>query len=787
MTEKPVARPTQTSTHWGAYHAEVKDGQLVAMRPLAEDPDPSPIGNSIPRAITDVCRIRRPAVRQSFLREGIGADRAGRGREPFVEVSWPQAIDLVARELTRVRETHGSQAIFGGSYGWSSAGRFHHAQGQIHRFLNTIGGYSFSVNSYSLAAAEVIAPHVVTDLMKLFTQTTTWPSIAEHTELVVSFGGIPLKNSQVNAGGVGRHTTLEWLERCATNGVQFVNIGPLRDDVADFLQPQWLPTKPNTDTALMLGLAHTLLTDGSHDREFLARYCVGFERFEPYLTGASDGQPKDAAWASGICGLSEADIKDLARRMRRRRTFINVSWCVQRGDHGEQPYWMAVVLAAMLGGIGRPGEGFGFGYGAVARVGNPSHTLAGPTLPQGRNPVSDFIPVARIADMLLHPGEPFDYNGRKLTYPQIRLIYWAGGNPFHHHQDINRLLLAWRQPETIIAQEQFWNAHARHADIVLPATTMVEREDIGMAAGDNSLLAMRRCIDSVGEARDDYSIFAALAKRLGVEQAFTEGRTASQWIAHLYEQCRERNAASGHRLPSFAEFWQQGIVALPEPEHPVVFLEEFRRDPAAHPLPTPSGRIEIFSERIAGFGYDDCLGHPAWFAPCEWLGSPLAEKYPLHLISNQPTTRLHSQLDHGNVSRTSKIHDREPLSMNPLDASERGLTSGDVVRVFNDRGQCLAGLIVTDRVRRGVIQIATGAWYCPLQPGEIGSLEIHGNPNVLTPDKGTSRLAQGPSAQSTLVQVQAFREPLPPMTAFEPPLFVDGSIEPSPPEASPPA
>jgi biotin/methionine sulfoxide reductase len=190
-------------------------------------------------------------------------------------------------------------------------------------------------------------------------------------------------------------------------------------------------------------------------------------------------------------------------------------------------------------------------------------------------------------------------------------------------------------------------------------------------------------------------------------------------------------------------------------------------------LLTPSGKIEIYSSKIDSFGYDDCPGHPVWLEPCEWLGSKLSKKHPLHLITNQPKTRLHSQYDNGGCSLKSKISGREPVSINPIDAAHRGITNGDIVRIFNHRGTCLAGAIVTDDVMPNVVQISTGAWYDPLIPGEPGSLDVHGNPNVLTIDKGTSKLAQGPSAMSALVEVELFKDDLPPIKIFTPPEVQD--------------
>jgi biotin/methionine sulfoxide reductase len=765
----------RTFTHWGAYDVEVDDGAIVAVHPLSEDPDPSAIGKSFENAVHHPNRVLQPAVRKGWLERGPEAHGGGRGAEPFVTVSWDKALDLVASELGRVKALHGNEAIFAGSYGWASAGRFHHAQSQIHRFLNQFGGYTYSVNSYSTAAAQVIMPHVVgLKFLDMLDTMTAWPVIAEHSELVVMLGGIPLKNAQVNPGGIGRHVTRGWLQRCRENGVEFVNVSPLEEDAADFLEAEWLPVRPNTDTALLLGLAHTVFVEGLHDEAFLDAYCVGFDRFVPYLTGDSDGTPKDAEWAAGICEIPAETIRTLARRMATKRSLVTLAWSLQRGDHGEQPYWMATVLAAMLGQIGLPGGGIGYGYAADAGVGNPVRRMSGLTLPQGENAVEAFIPVARITDMLLEPGAPFDYNGRKLHYPDIRIVYWCGGNPFHHHQDLNRLAKAWQRPETVIVHEPWWNPLARHADIVLPATTALERNDIGRASNDAHIYAMHQAVLPVGEARNDHDIFAGLATRLGFEERFTEGRTEMEWLRHLYDVFRQQAARERIELPDFDTFWETSEIELPTQDNERVLFGDFRAQPLEHPLSTPSGRIEIFSDTIDGFEYEDCAGHPRWFEPAEWLGADEARRHPLHLVSNQPTTRLHSQLDLGKVSVANKVRDREPVLIHPHDAAARGIADGDVVRLFNDRGECLAGARVRKSVRPGVVVLATGAWYDPQTPS---GLERHGNPNVLTLDKGTSRLAQGPSAHTTLVEMERIDGDVPEVEAFEIPSILPDQPE----------
>ncbi|NBO89994.1 MAG: Asp-tRNA(Asn)/Glu-tRNA(Gln) amidotransferase GatCAB subunit C, partial [Betaproteobacteria bacterium] len=361
-----------------------------------------------------------------------------------------------------------------------------------------------------------------------------------------------------------------------------------------------------------------------------------------------------------------------------------------------------------------PGAGYNYALGSLAHYGHRYNTVGVTALPQGRNGVKAFIPVARIADMLLHPGEPFDYDGARHVYPHIKLAYWAGGNPFHHHQDLRRLRDAFCQLDTFIVNEISWTATARHADIVFPATMTLEREDIGGTPTDPLLVAMHRVVPPAGQARNDYDIFTALADRLGQREAFTEGRDARGWLRHLYERTRTQLLEQGHDAPDFDTFWAQGEFRLPQQADDGGVLRAFRHDPKAHPLKAPSGKIQICSQRIASFGYADC--------------------------------RLH-----------------------PDDAQARGIADGDIVRLFNDRGACLACAQVTPDVMVGVVQLPTGAWYDPVDMSQAQPLCVHGNPNVLTQDIGTSSLAQGCSGQLAAVQVERFDGPLPPIRAFEPP------------------
>ena len=738
------------------------------MEAHASDPDPSPLNDNIAASLNGKARILRPAIRKSWL-EGTPGER---GRDAFVEVEWDFALDTIANELTRVRADFGNEAIFAGSYGWSSAGRFHHAQSQLKRFLNTIGGFVRSEGNYSYNAALVAMPHIVGDSFRRHVvEATRWTVIAEHTDLVVAFGGLAMRNMQICDGGASRHRMADNLAACVKNGVRFVNFSPLKTDVDGSTQAEWLAPRPGTDTAVMMGLAHTLMSEGLHDLDFLNRYTVGFDRVAAYLNGEADGIAKDADWAAELSGLDAERIRTLAREMASKRTMISCAASLQRADWGEQPLWMTVTLAAMLGQIGLPGGGYTIGYAVNAHVGNITRPFRWGVLPQGDNPIETYIPVAMITELLLNPGKTYRYDGQTLTFPDTRLVWWAGGNPFHHHQDLNLLRQAFQQPETIIVNEINWTATARHADIVLPSSAPQERMDFGGGQTDNILVPMSKFADPPGEVRTEFDVYCDLAERLGTHDAFTQGRSEEDWLRHMWAETQEAASAHGTPIPAWDDFIQGDIVEIPDPAPDQVFLAEFRRDPVTHARPTPSGKIELYSETVAAFGLADCAGHATWNPPRD-LASGLAQTHPLALVSGQPGTRLHSQFDNGALSRSGKIKDREPVLVNPKDAEVRGIADGDVVELFNKRGRCLAGAKVTSDVAEGVVFLWTGAWYDPdLDSPEC--LDRHGNPNVLTHDERTSEFSQSPASHSAYVDARKWQGEAPPVRAFDPPNFED--------------
>lgn len=772
MTEQKTT-PGITANHWGPGLVTLDNDQLK-VQGHPDDPDPSKINDNIPGALLGKSRIRRPAVRESYLKHGPGKTGADstygeRGSEKFIEVSWEKAFELITAELLRVKNEYGNKAIYAGSYGWSSAGRFHHAQGQLKRFLNSIGGFVRSEGNYSYNAAIVLLPYIVGNFNQHIKQATRWTTVKESGELVVMFGGIPLRNAQVSGGGIAQHKLRDDLLACAEAGVEFINFSPLKTDALAELNAEWLAPRPGSDNAIMMGLAHTLLTKNLYDKDFVERYSVGFDQVADYLLGKNDGVVKDAQWAAEQSDIPAERLIELAEQMSSKRTLICTAVSLQRADYGEQPLWMTVVLAAMLGQIGLPGGGFGMGYAADASIGVVDRPIHWPSLAQGHNAVSTFIPVAMVSDMLLNPGTQYHYNGQQLTFPDIKLVWWAGGNPFHHHQDLNRLRQAFQQPETIIVNEINWTATAKHADIVLPVASSLERNDIGAGTQDRAVIPMPQQLPPQFESRTEYEIYCELEKRLGLNTDFSGNLTEMQQLEKMWSNLRAKARRIKRELPDLEQFLQSGeILYFDDPAPNSVYLADFRKDPESHALKTPSGKIELFSETIASFNYPDCPGQPTWIPPREWLGSA-TEEHPLHLISGQPKTRLHSQLDEGAYSKSKKIKGREPVLIHPNDAQARGIVDGDIVVLHNTRGQCLAGAKVTEDVRPGVVFLWTGAWYDP-DLSHNAHQDRHGNPNVLTHDLRTSALSQGPAAQSALVQLKRFDGELPEVKAFVPPL-----------------
>ena len=300
---------------------------------------------------------------------------------------------------------------------------------------------------------------------------------------------------------------------------------------------------------------------------------------------------------------------------------------------------------------------------------------------------------------------------------------------------------------------------------MLPATTPLERDDLMLNRPDPVLLYMSQRHAPLGQARDDYDVFADIAEQFGQRDAFTENRSTEAWLRYLWDEAGQVAQAHGFSLPAFDMFRETGRFDVPGGEDARYAFKDFVADPEAHPLATETGKLTLAHQGIAAMDLADCPGHPAWIPPIE--GAPL-EAGQFHLISGQPDTRLHGQNDQGSVSLASKRQGREVATLHPDAAAQIGVAAGDIVKLSSPRGACLCAVGLSDQMRVDCISLPTGAWYDPQEiDGEV--IEVHGNPNALTIDKGCSSLSQGTMAHTCVVRAEAWTAPLPPLSITHPP------------------
>ncbi|EKO3953446.1 trimethylamine-N-oxide reductase TorA [Vibrio fluvialis] len=777
-----------SGSHWGAFRAQIYGGKVQAIKPLETDKHPTDMLNGIKGIIYSPSRVRYPMVRLDWLKKHKYSAET-RGNNRFIRVTWDEAIDLFYRELERVQKQYGPWALHAGQTGWNQTGAFHNCTAMMQRAVGMHGNYITKVGDYSTGAGQTIMPYVLGST-EVYAQGTSWTEILEHSDNIILWANDPVKNLQVG-WNCETHQSFGYLdqlkEKIAKGEVNVVSVDPVKNKTQRFLQNDHLYINPQTDVAFMLAVAHVLYTEDLYDKKFISTYCLGFDDFIQYVLGnTKDKIERTPEWAAKICGVTPESIRDFARMLVKGRTQLLFGWCIQRQEHGEQPYWMGAVLAAMIGQIGLPGGGISYGH-HYSGIGVPSTGFAGPggfprNLDQGAKPKwdnNDFngysrtIPVARWIDAILEPGKKINHNGNTVTLPGFKMMVISGNNPWHHHQDRNKMKRAFQKLETVVTIDFNWTATCRFSDIVLPACTQWERNDIdsyGSYSG-KGLIAMHRLVDPMFQSRTDFEIMTELTRRFGRHEEFTRGMDEMEWLRSLYNDCKKANEGK-FEMPEFDEFWEQSVLEFGEGK-PWVRHADFRKDPEINALGTPSGFIEITSRKIGRYGYEHCQEHPMWFEKTERShGGPGSDKYPFWLQSCHPDKRLHSQMCESEAFRaTYAVQGREPVYINPMDAKAKGIKEGDLVRVFNGRGQLLAGAVLSDSYPRGVIRIEEGAWYGPLSEKE-GAICTYGDPNTLTLDLGTSELAQATSANTCIVDFEKFTGKVPPVTSFGGPIEV---------------
>ncbi|EHE6968232.1 trimethylamine-N-oxide reductase TorA, partial [Vibrio parahaemolyticus] len=775
-----------TGSHWGAFRAHIYAGKVQEIKPLELDKNPTEMLNGIKGIIYSPSRVRYPMVRLDWLKKHkYSADTRGNNR--FIRVTWDEALDLFYRELERVQKEYGPWALHAGQTGWNQTGSFNNCTAHMQRAVGMHGNFITKVGDYSTGAGQTIMPYVLGST-EVYAQGTSWSEILENSDNIILWANDPVKNLQVG-WNCETHESFKYLaelkEKVAKGEINVLSVDPVKNKTQRYLENDHLYINPMTDVAFMLAVAHVLYNENLYDKKFIDTYCLGFEEFIQYVQGKTkDKVEKTPEWAAAICGVKADKIREFARMLVSGRTQILMGWCIQRQEHGEQPYWAAAVVAAMVGQIGLPGGGISYGH-HYSSIGVPSTGFAGPggfprNLDQGMKPKwdnNDFngysrtIPVARWIDCLLEPGKEINYNGGKVKLPDFKMMVISGCNPWHHHQDRNRMKKAFRKLQTVVTIEFAWTATCRFSDIVLPACTQWERNDIDVygSYSNKGLIAMHRLVDPLFQSKPDFQIMSELTQRFGRREEYTRGMSEMEWIESLYNDCKKANEGK-FEMPEFNEFWEKSVLDFGEGK-PWVRHADFRKDPELNPLGTPSGFIEITSRKIGRYGYEHCQEHPMWFEKSERShGGPGSDKYPFWLQSCHPDKRLHSQMCESEEFRaTYAVQGREPVYINPIDAKAKGIKDGDLVRVFNGRGQLLAGAVLTDSYPRGVIRIEEGAWYGPLNEKE-GAICTYGDPNTLTQDIGSSELAQATSANTCIVDFEKFTGKVPPVTSFGGPI-----------------
>ena len=678
------------------------------------------------------CRAYRQYVhhpeRLKYPQKRVGA----KGEGKFERISWDEALDILAGKLKEVKEKYGPASIF----------------------LSTGGGYLGSLHMGGLAASRLLnqCGGFTTHYGNISSEGAVWASLTQYGSVMVGNSRDDLMNSKLiimwgwdPARMISGTNTMYHLIRAKEAGAKVVSVDPRYHDSAAVLADLWVPIYPGTDTAMMVSMAHVMIKEGLHDQAFLDRYTVGFDQFSDYIEGREDGVEKTPEWASAITGVPAELIVDLAREYATTKPAALMD-CQgpARSAMGEQYNRCAMTLCAMTGNVGRPGGSAGGGLMGIP-VG---HMFRMPAIPPGKNPVEiDGPRVKGTLDIRLrvakrvHINKIFDaiLEGKAGGYPaDIKMVWSMCNNFLNQTGNSNKAARALKQLEFMAVNELFITSQARYADLLLPVTSAAERSDLTRPWPSGPYFTfVNRAIEPIGECKSDLEIADLVAERLGIKDfnPFAEDDILRMFV--------EKNPETGPMITDYEKFKRDGIhrVTL---EEPIVAFRKQIEDPENHTFETPSGKIEIYSQRAADLNNPLCPPIPKYLGSWEDRNDSLIEKYPLQLLSPHPRNRVHSEM-----FKVEWLREVEPhrVWINLKDAEPRGITDGDEVFVFNDRGKVAITAWVTERIMPGVVCIFEGSWYQPDKEG----IDRGACANTLTKDEYSGG---GASALNTaLVQV----------------------------------
>jgi len=715
-------------------NAHVRDGRIVKIStdPRRWTPEVPPLHACV-RGFGQAERVNHPDRLRHPLRR-VGP----RGSGQFDRIGWDEALDEVARQMLRVRDTYGPAAILDCSR-TGSLSMLHNVRATAQRLLHLFGGCTELWSNIS-AEAEVFSVHMTYGARADYKSGGREPTDYVNSRLIVMWGWSP-------GDGTFGTGTLQYLKLARKNGTRIVCVDPRRTRTSHDLADEHVFIRPATDTAALLAMAYVIVTEGLHDQAFLDRHVLGFDEahlpadaaaggsYVSYLLGRHDGVSKTPEWAAAITGVPAETLRRLAIEYATSKpAALQCGYAPGRTFHGEQFHRAAYALAAMTGSVGSPGGNSGVSNGATGRAGITS-------LPPGSNPVNARVATPLLADVLAR--------GRAGGYPaDIKMVYSVGGDLFNQAPNVAKTLAAAENLEFMVVHDHFITPTARYADIVLPATTFWERNDVHTpwAGAGHYAIFMKQALAPMYECRNDLDICAELARRLGLS-GYSD-KTEEQWLREL-----TRNV-----IDDFDTFRAQGLARLPAPDDAVAFAREIR-DPEHHPFSTPSGKIEIYSTTLAAnpdpYGLGSIPPIPTW------IPDPAEGRHPLRLVTPKSRARTHSIHDNQPILARA---DHDDVWINPADAAARGIVDGAAVRVFNHRGATVLAARVTDRIAAGCVSIKEGAWFTPDARGQ----DTHGCANVLTDDRASPAAAATFNSTFVEIVVAGGRETAPHIPAAPP-------------------
>lgn len=751
--------------------------------------------------ITSPARIKYPMKRKNWSPDAPNGEL--RGKDEWERITWDEALDYVAAEMKKAYDNYGPKSILAAAY--SDIGDTYFDQvicllnakgGAMHHELGTVSLGSWPIPEIMMTGGMLAAP----DYLSI-----------QDSELHFHFGN----NWMANKGG----NTAYQLDYAKRQGGRVVIVEPWLNQTAQAIADEWVPIIPGTDTAFCIGMAYHMIENDLQNQEYLDKYCIGFDadhmpegapiedNFRDYVLGTYDGEPKTPEWAEKICGVPAADIRRLAEEIAHTEKvnfFAGQSTTkIPAGEMFAQAFY---TLAFMHGNVGTPGN-YASWVGLAEGMSTLPFVVAGDASSADLNPVNALKPTALSSVPLFSQMEDptawenLDYSelwqsildgayGRD-SWPggkhplDIHVIYCGGyENSLNSVPNANAGIEVFRKVDFVWGANPFFDPSRQYCDIVLPVATWWEKGNLAWTNNSDTIYWADRIMEPLYEAKPEGYIAEELAKRLDVEPSVVnaqtdEERTYSTLSGAVY--LTDRSTASyaplftitqddidelgvegdsQEGLMTVAEFKEKGFFKIPRAKDDAlssVPWSDFYKDPEGSPLPTSTGKFEIYSAGLAAtvnsLGYSTIYPIAKWqIGDSEQGAGTQTDEYPLLLWTPHSLRRAHTVND--NVVSLREAFPQECF-MSVVDAEARGIKTGDVVLMTSPHGQVLRPVKVLPTIVPGAVAMQDGAW---IRIDEETGIDLGGDPNILQAPKASGQASQ--SWTGTLVQVERYNGPL---------------------------